>query len=480
MLHPIGFWPRSIFIAACFFSWLAANCLARPQSAPLMGQWRAVSLPSKVIDVTTISNDFWVCGVNEMIAKSVDGGQTWQVKHQKADGEVLLHVAFIQDGLGYAAGSNGIMLWTKDGGETWSESHSGTSAVLQISFSDDKNGLRQNGSAVEITHDGGGTWASISAYQSIREIAEFKTVAAVAALDEKRAAVLFRAGPEGSHAIVSTADGGNSWTNTVIPNAQVWGLVAHNGEFWAFGYEVIEKDKPGGGYGVAMALHSTEGVKWVHGVRAPSEFSACRVQGCILWDGAIVGLYEDKPVFKAVPADGSLKPVWAFAKGTICSVGPRFECAEAMSLDAPPQKPQSRRPTTGSIDPFLFKSTFPVNGCLLCRLEPFLLKKNLLGQVPVAVNLPGGGQRQMSMPGIKSTLEVRFRVRLDGTVYEITVKHAPNKEIESAVKEDIQNWVLNPPRSNAAFGGEGRQTKVEVSCMAFPSNEEATCTLQAK
>lgn len=102
------------------------------------------------------------------------------------------------------------------------------------------------------------------------------------------------------------------------------------------------------------------------------------------------------------------------------------------------------------------------------------------GQVPVTVNLPRGGQRQMYMPGIKSTLEADFHLRLDGTVDQTTLKHAPNKEIESAVREDIQNWVLNSPRSNAAPIGERRQTKIEVSCMAFPSNEEALCTLQAK
>jgi hypothetical protein len=333
---------------------------------------------------------------------------------------------------------------------------------------------------VEITHDGGGTWTPISAYQTDRELAEFETVAAVAVLDAKHAAVLFRGGPENSHVIVSSADGGKSWTNTVIPNARVWGLVVHNGEFWVFGYEVIEKDKPGGGYGVAMALHSPDGIKWVHGVRAPGEFSACRVQGCILWDGAIVGLYEDKPTFTAVPADGSLTPVWALAKGIVCSVGSHFECAEAVAVDAPPQRPQSKRATTGSIDPFLFKPTLPVSGCLVCHLEPFGLKKSLLGLVPVTVNRRGGGQQQMYMLGIRSTLEVDFRIRPNGTADQVTVRHAPNKDIESAVREDVQNWVLSPPRSNIAANGEKHQTKIEVSCMAFPSNEEATCTLQAK
>ena len=133
MLLPTRSWLQSILAYACILGCLGATFTTETQSAPSADKWRSVSLPSRAIDVTSISNAFWVCGVNEMIAKSVDGGQTWQVKHQKADGEVLLHVAFIQEDLGYAAGTNGILLWTKDGGETWLESHSDSATSFQIS-----------------------------------------------------------------------------------------------------------------------------------------------------------------------------------------------------------------------------------------------------------------------------------------------------------------------------------------------------------
>jgi len=226
-------WFFALLIAACSFTYLAPDCQAQSPSAQLSGNWRTASLPFRAIEVASNSNALWVCGLDEMIAKSLDGGQTWQIKHQKKDGEVLLYIAFIRQDLGYASGTNGLLLWTKDGGETWSESHSGSLAVSRISFSDHKNGLRQIGSAVEITHDGGGNWTPISAYQSDGEVANFKTVAALATLDDKRAAILFRAGPDSSHALVATKDGGTSWTRTEIPNAQVWSLVVHNAEFWA-------------------------------------------------------------------------------------------------------------------------------------------------------------------------------------------------------------------------------------------------------
>jgi len=371
-------------------------------------------------------------------------------------------------------------LWTKDGGDTWIVLRSDSETLLDISFSDDRYGLRKVGSVVDVTHDGGATWSRISAYQSNKELEEFKAVAAVAALDGKSAGVLFREGPERDDVFVTTTNGGETWNMASIPNARVWSLVIHNGEYWAFGFEVIEKDKPGGGYGVALALHSPDGIKWVHGVRAPSEFSDCNAQGCILWDGAIVELYHDKPRFTATPADGSLTPVWASAKATICSVSAMLKCADASSVDQLPPRPQFNRPSTGNIDPLLRETAPPARGCLSCRLDPLPLDKKLLGQIPVTVNLPGGQPRMTYLPGIKSTMEVEFLVRKDGTTSQVHAKHSPNKQVESAVTQNIESWVFAPPRSDGAPIEEKQKARIEVSCMAFPSNEEAICTFQAK
>ena len=90
-----------------------------------------------------------------MIARSSDGGQTWQLKHQIADGEVLLGVPFIDEKTAYASGTNGLILWTKDGGETWTSTKAGTETIVDISFGDDKHGIRHFRSVVEITSDAG-------------------------------------------------------------------------------------------------------------------------------------------------------------------------------------------------------------------------------------------------------------------------------------------------------------------------------------
>jgi hypothetical protein len=94
--------------------------------------WWVPSVPFRPINLTSSSDVFWVCGADEMIAKSDDGGRTWTVKHQKADGELLLSIVFV-DGLhGFAAGSNGAFLRTTDGGDTWTSNSFGTSTIKSI------------------------------------------------------------------------------------------------------------------------------------------------------------------------------------------------------------------------------------------------------------------------------------------------------------------------------------------------------------
>ncbi len=108
-------------------------------------------MPFRPTSLTDSGDTLWVRGADEMIAKSDDGGRSWQVKHQKADGELLLSIVFADRLHGLASGSNGAFLRTTDVGETWISSSLRTSTINAIAFADDRNGMLQTGLSAEMT-----------------------------------------------------------------------------------------------------------------------------------------------------------------------------------------------------------------------------------------------------------------------------------------------------------------------------------------
>ena len=59
--------------------------------------WSSVTLPSRPLFITAQGNTMWVCGADEMIASSSDGGKTWTAVHS-ATGGLLLSVGFEPQG----------------------------------------------------------------------------------------------------------------------------------------------------------------------------------------------------------------------------------------------------------------------------------------------------------------------------------------------------------------------------------------------
>jgi hypothetical protein len=430
------------------------DALAFEEYAKKFGQaparWESVDLPFRPIYITSVENVFWVCGADEMLAESEDEGRTWQLRHQKMDGEVLLHAGFLNKEMGYATGTNGILLWTRDSGKTWTSNGSSPNSIRDVFFADKEHGLRQTISGVDITHDGGSSWAPVSILKSDKTLRAAKLFFGLAVLDGNRAAILVKDGPYGGQVIVYTVDGGKMWNKTDIPHSGIRRLVAHGGEYWVFGHEVIDRERGDGGYGVALAAHSQDGLHWLHGVRSPNEYSNCNSQGCIIHDGAIVELYQDKPQFLALPADGTLTPIWAMAGEVVCTIGSTLKCADARPSEVVPPAPEMDRPISQRID-----TREPAIGCLVCDLEPFPAPKSRVGQ---------------------SVLELDFVVHKDGTVGDVRVKHAPAKDVEISVERAVASWVFEPPhRSGQAFE-ETRKVKLGIACFSFPSNEEATCS----
>src|SRR5262252_8741293 len=98
---------------AFFVLGLLLNIASSPAS-----EWRTVVLPARALNITENSGSLWVCGADELIAVSADGGKTWTTKHNVANGKLLLSLGFA-DKFGYAVGAGGAILITNDGGDTW-------------------------------------------------------------------------------------------------------------------------------------------------------------------------------------------------------------------------------------------------------------------------------------------------------------------------------------------------------------------------
>jgi len=167
-----------------------------------------------------------------------------------------------------------------------------------------------------------------------------------------------------------------SWNVSGIPSTGLNRLVAHGGEYWFAGVEVIEKDKPGGGYGVPLVMHSTDGEKWTHLTRwSKNEFSECNSQGCLYWDGAGVQLPPTTPPkFWSFAAEKVVTAKWAIGNGSICSVGADLRCATLTETQTMPAYVEASSPIPPPIAPPPL-NTPPAQGlqCLTCSFERLMV-----------------------------------------------------------------------------------------------------------
>src|SRR5207244_11780655 len=84
-------------------------------------------------------------------------------------------------------GSHGAFLRTSNGGETWTSNMVGTSTVKNISFADDRHGMRQVGLNVEMTDDGGAHWTSVVGFDTNPSNKDCFEVLSFVGLDPNRA-----------------------------------------------------------------------------------------------------------------------------------------------------------------------------------------------------------------------------------------------------------------------------------------------------
>jgi hypothetical protein len=391
-------------------------------------EWRIVQLPARPLNIVENNNALWVCGADALISVSADGGTTWTEKHLVKNGNLLLTIGFANEQFGYASGTGGEILITNDGGNTWDSRKAPADVIYEAAFSDERHGIIHTPHAVYFTGDGGVTWASVPIDLTRDDLKKFSHVLSVVSLDAKQMAIVLSEGSSSVYAykLFLTRDGGSKWTTLDVPSTGLNKLSVHAGEYWFAGMEVIERDKPGGGYGVPLIMHSADADNWTKLPRwSKHEFSECNSQGCLYWDGAAVQFPLAGPQsFWTFPAEKATTATWAIAKGKICSVGTDLKCAPAAATQSMPSDVEDPSPIRPPV------SAPPLNAppsqgvqCLFCDFERIMVTRDFQG-----------------------VAEVRLKLQIgqNGLVEHADVLHATNPGIGGRVAETVRTWIFLP------------------------------------
>jgi hypothetical protein len=394
---------------------------------------------------------FWACGAEELIASSVDGGKTWGVQHSARGGGILLNIGFASDLFGYAAGTGGTLLFTNDGGKTWDRMKTPAQVIYQVSFSDEKHGLIQTTRAIYTTSDGGATWGAVKIDFGSDDLKKFSHVSTIVALDAKHMAIVLSEGNAAYYhqKFLLTKDSGLSWKVIDIPSTGLTQLTKHGGEYWFAGMEVIEKDKPGGGYGVPLLMHSSDGEEWTHLPRwSQKEFSECNTQGCLYWDGAGVELPPANPVqYWTFPPEKVITAKWAVAMESICSIATNLKCASVATTQTMPPYVESSSPITGmSFPPALNAPPSQGIQCISCDVERVIVTHDYQGVAEI---------------------ELKLHIASNGLVEEAEVVHATKPEIGERMAATARTWIFIPYEKDGVV--HPTVTKVKLRVQAIKS-----------
>lgn len=186
--------------------------------ASIFAQWEtttSLNTSENLYDVFFLNQSTgWVVG-NNLILKTVDGGENWIEQSPAVSNTRYYDVYFLDENNGWAVGksvtgTSGRIHYTNDGGENWNVFFVGGSPLpwWSIDFAGSSNGVAvgQEGQIL-YTSDGGANWSSRNSPSGdagiIREVEFYDGLNGIA-VGYSSPSVGF---------IMKTTDGGNSWTN---------------------------------------------------------------------------------------------------------------------------------------------------------------------------------------------------------------------------------------------------------------------------
>jgi Gram-negative bacterial TonB protein C-terminal len=407
------------------------SCSNGSVSSPAEGP--VVPLSFRPIKILSANGALWVAGTDESIATSQDGGRTWELKHNNKDGEVLVDLGWLNAKTGYASGTRGLFLWTTDGGITWTPRVGATGTTFQVSFGDEKRGIRKTDSTAEFTADGGAHWNEIPALKLAKPIEGDQQILDVVALDSNRMAVSLQRGGYAKHdnVLISTNDGGKRGATVEMPLMQ-FTLIAKDSEYWAAGRKnpghVVGKDGTEKKVEFPLVMDSRDGEIWTNRPRISVDLGPCNTQGCLLWDGVWSDPVTGMPPYWVFPPRstwGSTTYEWAVAAGRMCTLEADLICTDSISsgLVPPKSKPASGATINVIGPPFGLQPLR--NRCLSCP-EPVLIDPD-----------------QPGVWGGSGTL-VRFVIRKNGTVDQVRMTNWFGSKFKAPLTNAIQKWVFQP------------------------------------
>ena len=167
----------------------------------------------------------WAVGRKGLAIHTTDGGHHWTV--QPTGVVVALNCVFFADaGHGWAGGNNGTLLRTVDGGRHWAHKRSASGAdISQLDFADARHGIALAGSGILSTRDGGRTWTTTRLPDSQDE------PTAMTMQDASHALIVAydRVGID-PQPCFTTTDGGKTWQRGgSIANRDVYRGIAQSG-----------------------------------------------------------------------------------------------------------------------------------------------------------------------------------------------------------------------------------------------------------
>jgi hypothetical protein len=428
---------------------------SRAQVAPPDG-WHPVTLGFAPQVLLAGEQSMWAAGAQESLAVSTDGGQHWTLKHSDQGGALLLVLHFVNGKFGYAAGTGGKVLFTQDGGETWSAQKLADSTILQAAFGDPMHGVIRTRSALLSTIDGGKTWHAVAPANDAEWQKKFPYTDDLAAIDKDHLAVRVNEGEFSDGEYLWTGDGGATWFANYIPNVGIHGLIVSDGAYYSIGHEVLGKDKPGGGYGVAMSFRSHDGIQWDHvslanGVCKSEACGGCTPQGCFAGKGSAVDLDNGKNWLATFPPHDGLSREWARSGDSLCLLSNgAVECTaikDVKSLDAPGQPVNWQSRSLTPLGAPQRQASGPE--CIRCQLPPlFVTKTGDTGPVDVQINftLESSGQADNVMIVGKVPQEVISQIRalIAGWLFEPVIEDG--KPIAKQLGMRGRLMIMNPEK----------------------------------